>query len=77
MGPIQARFSPQHFSFHSSLTLAHFCLLSSSVCMNKDFQGPLYCLKNPVHSPLEKNAGWAIYGEGPQTKTEAAWPWLQ
>ena len=32
--------------------------------MNKDFQGPLYCLKKPVHSPVEKNAGWAIYGEG-------------
>ena len=40
--------------------------------MNKDFQGPLYCLKKPVHSPAEKNAGWAIYGEGKgtQTKTE-------
>ena len=47
--------------------------------MNKDFQGPLYCLKKPVHSPVEKNAGWAIYGEGKgaQTKTEAAWPGLQ
>ena len=41
--------------------------------MNKDFQGPLYCLKKPVHSPAEKNAGWAIYGEGKgtqQTKRE-------
>ena len=47
--------------------------------MNKDFQGPLYCLKKPVHSPVEKNAGWAIYGEGKgaQTKTGAAWPGLQ
>ena len=46
--------------------------------MNKDFQGPLYCLKKPVHSPAEKNAGWAIYGEGKgtQTKTERE-GWLQ
>lgn len=70
MGPIQARFS-SHFSFHSlPLPLAHFCLLSSSVCMNKDFQGPLYCLKKPVHSPAKKNAGWAIYGEGKGTQTK-------
>ena len=78
MGPIQARFS-SHFSFHS-LSLAHFCLLSSSVRMNKDFPGPLYCLKKPVHSPAEKNAGWAIYGEGKGTQTKRerpAWPGLQ